>query len=157
MSAYPPTSITVGNAQIPIKQSVKNLRFTLDCHLTINEHVSSIAQTCCLEPCQLASMRRFLTITATATLEFALQIIYYCNSPLFGSTHVASHLQQIQNCAARVILRLPKSPNITTHKKLLHWLHVKVRSTYKIACLCYHCHSNTTPSYAGPDQDIFVP
>ena len=29
----------------------------------------------------------------------------------------------------------------------LHWLPVKVRSTYKIACLCYHCHSSTAPSY----------
>ena len=31
--------------------------------------------------------------------------------------------------------------------KLFHWLPVKVRSTYKIACLCYHCHSSTAPSY----------
>ena len=34
-----------------------------------------------------------------------------------------------------------------THKLLLDWLPVKVRSTYKIACLCYHCHSSTAPSY----------
>ena len=39
-----PTSITIGNAQIPFKQSVKNLGFTLDCHLTMNAHVSNIAQ-----------------------------------------------------------------------------------------------------------------
>ena len=32
-----PTSITIGNAQIPFKQSVKNLGFTLDCHLTMND------------------------------------------------------------------------------------------------------------------------
>ena len=38
-----PTSITVGNAQIPFKQSVKNLGFKLDCHLTVNSHVSNIA------------------------------------------------------------------------------------------------------------------
>ena len=31
-----PTSITIGNAKIPFKQSVKNLGFTLDCHLTMN-------------------------------------------------------------------------------------------------------------------------
>ena len=37
--------------------------------------------------------------------------------------------------------------SITTHLKSLHWLPVKVRSTYKIACLCYHCHSSTAPSY----------
>ena len=60
---------------------------------------------------------------------------------------MTSHLQRIQNYAARVILRLPKSYNITIHLKSLHSLPVKVRNTYKIACLCYHCHSSTAPSY----------
>ena len=41
-----PTSITIGNAQILIKESVKNLGFTLDCHLTMNAHVTNIARTC---------------------------------------------------------------------------------------------------------------
>ena len=67
----------------------------------------------------------------------------YYNSTL----DVTSHLQRIQNYAARVILRLPMSSRITIHLKSLHWLPVKVRSTYKIACLCYHCHSSTAPSY----------
>ena len=99
---------------------------------------------------RLASIRRFLTSTATATLvsAFVLSSIDYCNSLLFGSTHdVKSHLQRIQNYAARVILRLQKSSSITKHLKSLHWLPVKVRSTYKIACLCYHCHSSTASSY----------
>ena len=60
---------------------------------------------------------------------------------------MTSHLQQIQNYAAQVILCPPKSSNITTHLRSLHWLPVKVRSTYKISCLCYHCHSSTAPSY----------
>ena len=107
-------------------------------------------RTCYFELRPLASIRRFLTSTATATLvsAFVLSRIDYCNSLLFGSTHdVTSHLQQIQNYAARVILRLPMSSRITIHLKSLHWLSVKVRSTYKIACLCYHCHSSTAPSY----------
>ena len=41
-----PTFITMGNAQIHFKQSVKNLDFTLDYHLTVNAHVSNIAWTC---------------------------------------------------------------------------------------------------------------
>ena len=145
-----PTSITIGNAQIPFKQSVKNLGFTLDCHLTMNAHVSNIARTCYFELRCLASIHRFLTSTATATLvsAFVLSRIDYCNSLLFGSTHdVTSHLQRIQNYAARVILRLPMSSSINIHLKSLHWLPVKVRSTYKIACLCYHCHSSTAPLY----------
>ena len=115
------TSITIGNAQIPFKKSAKNLGFTLDCHLTINAHVSNIARTCYFELRRLASIRRFLTSTATATLvsAFVLSRIDYCNSLLFGSTHdMTSHLQRIQNYAARVILRLPSS--ITIHLKSLH-------------------------------------
>ena len=43
------TSITMGNAQFPFKHSVKNLCFILDCHLTMNAHVSNIARTCYFE------------------------------------------------------------------------------------------------------------
>ena len=67
---------------------------------------------------RLTSIHRFLTSTATATFisAFALQRIDYCSSLLLGSTHdVKSHLQRIKNNAARIILRLPKSSNITTH------------------------------------------
>ena len=122
------TSITIGNAQIPFKKSVKNLGFTLDCHLTMNAHVSNIARTCYFELRRLASIRRFLTSTATTTLAsaFVLSKIDYCNSLLFGSTHdETSHLQRIQNYAARIILRLPKSSSITIHLRSLHWLPVK--------------------------------
>ena len=145
-----PTSITMGNVQIPFKQSVKNLGLTLHCHLAMNAHFSNIARTCYFKLRRLASIRRLLTGNATATLvsAFVLSRIDYCNSLLFGSTHdVTSHLQRTQNYAARVILRLPKSSSITMHLKSLHWLPVKVRSTYKITRLCYHSHSSTAPSY----------
>ena len=101
-----PTSITMGNAQVPFKQSVRNLGFALDCHLTMNAHVSNIAPTIYLELRRLASILIFLTSTATATLisAFVLSRIDYCSSLLFGSTHdVTSHLQRIQSYAARVI------------------------------------------------------
>ena len=51
------TSITIGNAQVPFKKSVKNLGFTLDCHLTMNAHVSNIVRTCYFELRHLASIR----------------------------------------------------------------------------------------------------
>ena len=117
----------------------------------MNKHVSTIGRTCYFDQRRLASIPRFLTSTATATLvcAFALSRIDYCKSLLFGSIHdVTSHLQRIQSYAVRVILRIPNLANITTHLESLHWLPVKVRTTYKIACLCYHCHSSTAPSYA---------
>ena len=124
-----PTSITICNAQITFKQSVKNLGFTLDCHLILNAHVFNISWTCYFEMRHLSSTRRILTSIATTTLvsAFVLSRIDYCNSLLFGSTHdMTSHLQRIQNYAAQVMLCLPKSSNITTHLISLHWLPVKV-------------------------------
>ena len=140
------------SAMLKLKQSVRNLGFALDCYLTMNPHVSNIARTCYFELHRLASIRRFLTSTATATLvsAFVLSRIDYCNSMLFGSTRdVTSHLQWMQNYAARVILCLPMSSSITTHLKSLHWLPVKVRGTCRIACFRYHCHSRTAPSYVA--------
>ena len=76
-----PTSITMGNAQITFKMYVKNLGFTLDCHLTMNAHVSNIARTCYFELRRLTSIRRFQTSIATATLvsAFVLSRIDYCS------------------------------------------------------------------------------
>ena len=51
-----PTSITIGNAQFPYKQSVKNLGLALDYYLTMNAHVSNIAWTCYFELRRLASI-----------------------------------------------------------------------------------------------------
>ena len=141
-----PTSISIGNAEIPVKQSVKNLGFTFHRHLTMNVHVSNIARTCYIEHRRWASIRRFLTSTATAShvSAFVFSRNDSSNSMLFGPTHeVISHLYRIKNYAVRVILHITKSANITTHLISLHWIPVKVRSTYKISCLCYHCYSTS--------------
>ena len=52
-----PTSISIVNAEIPIKQSVMNLGLTLDCHLSLNAHVSNIVRTCYFGQRRLASIR----------------------------------------------------------------------------------------------------
>ena len=112
-----PNSITVGNAHIPFKQSVKNFGFTLDCHLTMKAHISNIARTCYFELRRLASIPRFLIGTATTRLvsAFVLSRIDYCNSLLFDSIlDMTSHLQRMQNYAARVIFCLPISSKIVS-------------------------------------------
>ena len=65
------TSITIQDAQIPSKQSVRKLGIKLDYHLTMNAHVSNIDRTCYFELRRLASIPRFLTSTVTATLVSA--------------------------------------------------------------------------------------
>ena len=55
----------------------------------MNVYVFIITRTCYYELRRLASIHRFLTCVATATLvsAFALSRIYYFNSLLCGSTH----------------------------------------------------------------------
>ena len=95
----------------------------------MNAYVTNIARTYYFEMRPLASIRRFLTSTATATLvsAFVLSRIDYCSTRLFDSTHdVTSHLQRILNFAAGIILCLPRSSSITRRLKSLHWLPVNV-------------------------------
>ena len=118
----------------------------------MNAHVSKIARTCHFELRCLSSIRRFLTSTVTDALVSAFDLSRndFWNTLLFGYTHdVTSHMQQIQNYAARVILPLPNSALITTHLKSLHLLPVIARGTYEMACLYYLCHSSTAPSYVA--------
>ena len=127
---------------------MRNMSCTLDCYIMMNAHVSNIAWACYLKLRCLDLLIPDKHSNCHTCICFSLSRIDYCNSLLLGSTHdVTSHLQRIQNYAAQVILCHQKSSSVTTHLKLLHWLPVKVRSAYKIACLCYHCHSSTAPSY----------
>ena len=139
---------------------MKNLGFTLDCHLTMNAHVTKIALSCYFELRRLASIRRFLTSTATATLvsEFVWSRIDYCNSLLFGSTHdVTSHLQRIQNYAARVILCLPKSSSAATTIRNLHVVSREEMQPLRCSLLTHILESGPThPACAmGGDDPIF--
>ena len=60
--------------------------------------------------------------------------------------HVVSSTLK-RKSSSSVMDGLQRRRSITTHLKSFHWLPVKVRSSYKIACLRYHCHSSTAPSY----------
>ena len=57
-------------------------------------------------------------------------------------------LQHIQNHAARVVLCKPRHVSATSLLRTVHWLPVKPRIQYKIACLCFQCLAhNTMPPY----------
>ena len=73
-------------------------------------YVSKFYRTCYFELQRFATILRFLTISATATLEsaFVLSRNGYCISLVFASTHdMIFHLQRTQIHAARVIMRHP--------------------------------------------------
>ena len=54
------TSFPISNDEIFQKQFVNNFGFTLDCHVIMNKHVSTIVLTCYLELRRLTSIRRYI-------------------------------------------------------------------------------------------------
>ena len=94
---------------------------------------------------------QFLSIDAANKLavSFMLTRLDYCNSLLAGlPDNKLNKLKRIQNHAARTVLRKPRHVSATSLLRTLHWLPLKARIQYKIACLCFQCLShNTMPLY----------
>ena len=100
---------------------------------------------------QIRKIRPFFSTDAANkhTVSFVLTRLDYCNSlPAGLPDNKLNKLQRIQNHAARKLLRKPRHVSATSLLRTLHWLPVKARIQYKIACLCSQCLShNTMPPY----------
>ena len=104
--------------------------------------------------CQLrkiGKIRSFLSTDAANKLAVSLILsrLDYCNSLLAGlPDNKLNKLQHIQNHAAQLFLRKSKHESATTLLRTLHWLPVKARIQFKIACLCFQCiYQNSMPPY----------
>ena len=81
-----------------------------------------------------------LSIDAVKTLvcSFVLSRLDYCNSLLVGlPQYLIKRLQEVQNAAARSILRTPRSEHISPLLQNLHWLPINRRILHKVAALCH--------------------
>ena len=104
-------SVDIGGKRIPFRSSVRNLGAHLDQTLSMQQHISSVCRAPYLEPRRIASMRPYLTQSATAQLvssAITSRLDYY-NSTLAGlPLKQISRLQRVQNNAAKLVLRKSK-------------------------------------------------
>jgi hypothetical protein len=144
------TYIRVGASDVMANECVKYLGVWLDSQMTLEKHV--------LEKCRIASynlhniqrIRKYLTMDTCRTIVQAMVIshIDYANSLLFGLPETTiKHLQNIQNWAAKLILRRSKYDSNTEALKYLHWLPVRKRIDYKLLTLVHKILYGEAPSY----------
>ena len=139
------TPVSISGHNIPFSQSVRNLGVFIDETLSMDVHIKHL---CCILFCQLrrfGKMRPFLSIDAANKLavSFVLTRLDYCNSLLAGlPDNKLNKLQRIQNHVARIVPRKPRHVSAISLLRTLHWLPVKARIQYKIACLCFQCLSH---------------
>ena len=129
-------SVDIGGKRIPFKSLVRNLGVRLDQTLSIQQHSSSECRAAYLELRRIASLRLYLTQSATAQLVSSAitSRLDYCNSSLAGlPVKQISRLQRVQNSAAKLVLRKSKYDHVTPLLQELHWLPIKFRPQYTIA------------------------
>ena len=153
-------SVLIMDSDIPFKQSLKYLRVKIDQTLSMHDHIGEVCRICFLYNRHIASIRSYLSESATARLvsAFVLSRLDYCNSVLAGlPLDQINRLQRIQNSAARLVLKKKKSDHITPLLIKLHWLPVKFRILFKIAVLAFRFFDGTLPSYLSSVLSAYKP
>ena len=155
-----PPSLRIGQSDVNFISSVKNLGVTLDCNLSMKQHVNNICKAAYFQLRKISSIRHLLTIQAAQTLVCSLVLsrLDYCNSLLIGCPHyLIQKLQKVQNAAARLVCRAKRRDHITPLLQSLHWLPVSARIQYKIATLTFSSLAGTAPSYVSEIISTYQP
>ena len=128
--------------------SVKYIEIHLDQTLSMRQHIDSVCRASFLELRRAATIRPYLSKSATARLVAAMIIsrLDYCNSVFAGlPADLVAQLQRIKNNAAWLGMEKRKQDPITPLLKELHWLPVKFRCQNKNATLAYRHFERSLP------------
>ena len=123
-------------------------------------HVTKVCQAACFHLRNIGKIRQFLDVYSTKILVHSLVTsrIDYCNSLLLGATsQTVDRLQKIQNRAARLITLTKPREHIKPILLSLHWLPVKERINFKVACIIFKCLNNLAPHYLSELLQVYVP
>ena len=105
----------------------------------------------------------FVILSTDAANKLAVSLIFsrldYCNFLLAGlPDNKLNKLQRIQNHAARLVLLKSRHTSAAVLLRTLHWLPVKARIQYRIACLCFQCiYQNSMPPYISDLLQPYCP
>lgn len=136
------------------------LVFFLDSNLSMKQHVTKVCQLAYIELRRITAIRPFLTENATKTLvcSYILSRLDYCNCVLLNCpANVIQPLQRVQNSAARLVCKAPRSQSCTPLLKKLHWLPIEERIQYKCCCLCFKIITGSAPAYLSDLLHVYVP
>ena len=123
----------------------------------MKDHIQTLCKSAMTAIRCISKIRNFLSNQAALTLvhSFVTSRIDSCNSLLFGLPSIEIHrVQMLQNIAARLVTRTPRSQSISQTLKKLHWLPIEKRIIFKLLLLTYKAQQGLAPSYP---TDILTP
>ena len=141
--------LLIGNRQQLTK--IQNTSFnTTHSACNLGYRISALSKSCYSHIHQLRCIRPYLALKTASTI--ATSIVHskpdYCNSLYFNlpKPQINRH-QLIQNSLARVVVKAPKSCDISPVFKSLNWLKINERIDYKLLSLTYKVLTTTQLSY----------
>ena len=140
----PDLNLTVGASKIERVSSMKYLGVILDEHLTFDEHVSYILTKSSKKLGILRRARDYLNKKSKILLYKSLILLHldYCDIVyMCTSESNLQQLQQIQNCACRIILRADK---LTSTREMHQTLELQTLKQRRMIHLAMDCYTNIT-------------
>jgi len=148
------SDIPMLSTSIKVAESARDLGVILDAELTMSSHVTALCRSGFFQLRQLRPYVRSLTTESAKTLvqAFISCRLDYCNSLLYGVTdNVMRRVQSLQNAAACLITGARRRDHITPVLRQLHWLPVRRRVEFKLACLVHQALCGQMPTYLADD------
>ena len=145
------------NSFIRISDVVNNLGLKLDSCLSFSHQISSTISQGYHMIRDIGKIKKYLSKNDLKTLINSLMIsrIDMGNSLLFGITsYELNRLQKLQNSCARLIYGLRRSANVSNLFHELHWLPIRARIVFKVACFVYKCLHGMAPVYLSSLLEI---
>ena len=143
-------SLRIGDSDIVPTKSVRNLGAMFDDGMTMANHITHVCRSMNLHLRSIGRIRKYLDRNATETILHALVTSRLdCNNALLaGLPDVqVDRLQRLQNTAARIATKTPKTESVECSMRAMHWLPVRKRILYKILLYVYKTQHHLAPAY----------
>lgn len=150
---------SLGDCPKPVNK-VKNLGVIFDKKLTFNAQINNLASTIWYMLKMITRVCPYIPQDSCKTLVMALVLarLDYANALYSGlqAQHLAM-LQRLQNAAARLVLKIPRSETVGHRLRSLHWLSVGKRIRFKSLCLAYKALHGAGPQFLRTHLNWYVP
>ena len=152
--------IKIGETELPLSESVKNLGVIFDQDLNFEAQLSAVIKSCNYSLYNLKSVKPFLPqkLFISVIHQEVIAKLDYCNSLYLQlPKKQLQRLQLVINRCVRLIFGLPKRAHITSHlKSKLHWLPIAARIDFKIILLTYKALNSEQPKYLRESLSVVL-
>jgi hypothetical protein len=145
--------LCIDRQTIKAKQSLRDLGFVLDSHLTIDNQISAACKNSFTYLRIISKQRHYLDKHSTEALvhAFVFSRLFYCASLLYGLTQKQElRIKRVVNYAIRMIEKLNKRDSASHHIIEHKWLSIRDRIKQRIATIVFMVLKHGQPSQLVP-------